>query len=408
MEPPFLVGFGDADAFYSSAEAVRHPWLKGKPVGVLGNQGACVIARSYAMKRYGIKVGEPIWEAKQKCPHGIYIKRDFKWYESLSRRLLEEVGTFGPHVEYYSIDEFFWRGYRKDGLTYQQTAIRLRDHLKAKLGLPVTVAFARTRTLAKLFADVAKPFGAIAIHDPDEVKKQLATIPITEIAGIAARRARRLEPYGIRTCLDLANASGPLIRKVLTVVGEKLWLELNGIPGDPIRAERSPHKMIARGGSLAGRVHDPYTLYGWMVRNVERLIEELQYHQVRTKELVVYVSYFENGSAGGSTRFLSATDRFDELLEAAKSGLSKVWRPGLVATHLHLIASKLVRPAGWERLLFDDIDPKKEAIAQVKREINERYGRFRLRSGATLFANAFYKDRANEYDICDVRGKVCF
>jgi DNA polymerase V len=105
-----MVGFGDADSFYSSAEAVRRPGLAGMPVGVLGNQGACVIARSYAMKRYGVKVGEPIWESKKKCPHGIYVKRDFRWYETLSRGMLKEVGTFSPNVEYYSIDEFFWEG----------------------------------------------------------------------------------------------------------------------------------------------------------------------------------------------------------------------------------------------------------------------------------------------------------
>ena len=66
--PP--VGFGDADSFYASAEAVRRPWLAGLPVGVLGNQGACVIARNYPMKRYGVAVGQPVWEAKKKCPQG--------------------------------------------------------------------------------------------------------------------------------------------------------------------------------------------------------------------------------------------------------------------------------------------------------------------------------------------------
>jgi len=89
-----MIGFGDADAFYSSAEVVRRPWLKGVPLGVLGNQGACVIARSYSMKRFGVKVGEPIWEAREKCPEGVYVKRDFRWYESLSRRMLGELGLF--------------------------------------------------------------------------------------------------------------------------------------------------------------------------------------------------------------------------------------------------------------------------------------------------------------------------
>ena len=62
---------------------------------------ACVIARNYPMKRHGVKVGEPIWEAKVKCPDGVYVKRDFRWYETLSRQMLAEIGTFSPKVEYY-------------------------------------------------------------------------------------------------------------------------------------------------------------------------------------------------------------------------------------------------------------------------------------------------------------------
>src|SRR5262249_23771609 len=150
-----LVGFGDADSFYASAETVRRPWLGGLPVGVLGNQGACVIARNYPMKRDGVTVGEPVWEAKTKCPPGGYVKREFRWYEPLSRRMLAEVGTFSPKVEYFSVDEFFWEGVPYQGGTYRQTAEHVRGHVKQATGLPMTVAYARTRTLAKLFADTA-------------------------------------------------------------------------------------------------------------------------------------------------------------------------------------------------------------------------------------------------------------
>src|SRR2546429_7483228 len=105
----------DADCFYVSAERVRHPDLVGKPVGVLGNNGACVIAKSYEMKAKGVKTGTPIWDAKKLCPDGVYVKRDFYWYEVLSRRMLEIVRSFSPHVEYYSIDEFFFRAPRARG-----------------------------------------------------------------------------------------------------------------------------------------------------------------------------------------------------------------------------------------------------------------------------------------------------
>jgi DNA polymerase V len=402
-----LIGFGDADSFYASAEAVRRPWLAGLPVGVLGNQGACVIARNYPMKKFGVKVGEPVWEAKAKCPQGVYVKRDFRWYETLSRKMLAAVGTFSPRVEYYSIDEFFWEGWPERALNYPQTAAHVRDHVKQTTGLPMTVAFARTRTLAKLFADTAKPFGAVAVEDPDHETELLAKLPVTEIAGIARRSAAKLEPHGIRTCLDLRSASGLLVRHLLTVTGHDLWRELNGFRVTPIRTARTPHKMLARGGSLAGKVSDARTLYGWLVRNLERLIEELQFHEVRTSVLTVAVSYSDADSAGSSIPLCVPSDRFDVLVDAARVGLRRAWRPGRAATHMHVIASGL-RRGPWQQSLFDPPDRAAEAVARLKRAVNDRYGRWKLRSGATLFANDWYADPANEHEVCDVRGKFCF
>jgi nucleotidyltransferase/DNA polymerase involved in DNA repair len=91
---------------YVSAERVRYHYLQGKPVGVLGNQGACVIAKSYEMKTAGVKTGMPIWDAVRLCPQAVFVKRDFRWYEVLSRCMLDVVRTFSQRVEFYSIDEF--------------------------------------------------------------------------------------------------------------------------------------------------------------------------------------------------------------------------------------------------------------------------------------------------------------
>src|SRR5688572_27289954 len=159
-----MVGHLDADCFYVSAERVRHPDLVGKPVGVLGNNGACVIAKSYEMKAKGVKTGTPIWDAKAACPEGLYVKRDFYWYEALSRRMLGVVGSFFRPLEYYSIDEFFFRAEPlARGQHLSDTAKAVRDHIMEAAGLPVTIGIARTRTLAKLFSDTAKPFGAVAV-----------------------------------------------------------------------------------------------------------------------------------------------------------------------------------------------------------------------------------------------------
>jgi hypothetical protein len=75
---------------------------------------------------------------------------------------------------------------------------------------------------------------------------------------------------------------------------------------------------------------------------------------------------------------------------------------------MHLIAERLV-PRGKAQVgLFEPGSSQAEAIARLKRAVNERHGRFILRSGATLPLAAIYRDKANEFDICDVRGKMCF
>src|SRR5206468_1811393 len=102
----------------------------------------------------------------------------------------------------------------------------------------------RTRTLAKLFSDTAKPFGAVAVLDRDHERQLLARLAVTEVSGIAGRRAAWLAGYGIRTCLELADADRKLVRQLLTRTGEVLWWELNGEPVQPIQPQRSAHQTL--------------------------------------------------------------------------------------------------------------------------------------------------------------------
>jgi DNA polymerase V len=399
----------DADCFYVSAERVRHPDLVGKPVGVLGNNGACVIAKSYEMKAAGVKTGTPIWDAVKLCPHGVYVKRDFYWYEVLSRQMLAIVGDCSPRVEYYSIDEFFFHAERlRPGESLKTTATHIRDRILRETGLPVTIGVGRTRTLAKLFSDTAKPFGSVAVLTRDRERELLAKLAVTEISGIGQRRADRLLPYGIRTCLDLADADGGLVKRLLTSTGFDLWLELNGRPVTPIRPERIPHKALARGGSLMGNVSDPKLLWAWCVRHVERLIEELRYHRVRTAAVGVDLAWKDGFGTGGSAELDAPSDRFDALLDAARTALRRAYVPGATATHMHVIAPALRRGVGEQLTLFHRPDPKKDAAERVKAAVNDTFGRFKLRSATTLHLPAVYRDPANDFDICDVRGKVCF
>jgi nucleotidyltransferase/DNA polymerase involved in DNA repair len=294
--------------------------------------------------------------------------------------------------------------------TFQELALAVRDRISERVGVPVTVGIARTRTLAKLISDAAKPFGALAVLDREAEEKLLADRPVTEITGIAGRRAARLSPWGIKTCLDLARADRRLVRSLLTATGEGLWWELNGDPVQAIQTQRPVHKVLSRGGSFGESTARPVVLYAWLVRNLERLIEELRFHGVTVGKLTVAVQY-KTGHAGVGQRKLPVpSDRLDLLLDAARPCLRRAWMPGVEASHMHLIAEDLAPRGQYALALFDP--PRKreraEAVAQLKEQVNNRHGRFSLRSAATLHLPAIYHDSANGYDICDIRGKICF
>ncbi len=211
--------------------------------------------------------------------------------------MLGVVREWSPRVEYYSIDEFFFAAMPAPGQTFQDLAVSIRDEIRERVGVPVTVGIARTRTLAKLISDAAKPNGALAVVDRRAEEELLADRPVTEITGIAGRRAARLSPWGILTCLDLAQADRRLVRSLLTASGETLWWELNGEAVQPIHIRRPAHKALSRGGSFGESTAEPVVLYAWLVRNLERLIEELEYHGVAAGRLTVLVVY-KNGQSG--------------------------------------------------------------------------------------------------------------
>jgi len=397
------IGHLDADCFYVSCERVRHRFLRGQAVGVLGNQGACIIAKSYEMKARGVTTGMPIWDALPLCPEGIFIKRDFEWYEVLSRQMLEIVRSSSPAVEYYSIDEMFFDA---QGMSLDD-AKSLQQRLLSQTAVPVSVGVAATKILAKLASTSGKPFGCVYAVGDAVVRRLLHDRPVDKITGVGRGSRAKLESYGIRTCEDFAQADRRLIRRLLTKRGEDLWWELNGTPALPLNTTRTAHKNLSRGGSLGMATADPERLTGWVARNAERLVEALDYHGVYCEQLAMSLGFKDGGSAARQTS-LAATAGFQSLYLASLRLLASCWPAGRVVSYMHLIAEKLTARQDAQRNLFGESDPRQQASDRVKRSINQRLGRFAIRSGATLPLDDIYRDATNSHDICDVYGKTCF
>lgn len=401
---PHFIGHVDADCFYVSAERVRLPHLQGLPVGVLGNHGACIIAKSYEMKAAGVSTGMPIWDALPICPEGIYVKRDFTWYETLSRRMLSVVKATSPLVEYYSIDEMFFSVANPQ----VEQARDLQAGVLQRIGIPVSIGIAPTRTLAKLASDTNKPYGYHVVGTDDARLALLHDLPVTEITGIARRSAAKLAGYGITTCDQFAKADRRLIRRLLTKRGEDLWWELNGDAVIPISPTRPRHKFIARGGSLGRATMDTGRLQAFVVRNTERLVEALNYYQLGCDQLILDLSFKPSGHGVLRESLMATSWRFEDLCLAALRLLHRLWSGNEMVHYMHVIAGRLRERRHAQRSLFPLGDEREEILDRLKHNVNESVGRFALRSGATLPLADVYGDPANAYDICDIYGKSCF
>ena len=339
----------------------------------------------------------PIWEAIPKCPNAIFVKRDFRWYEVLSRKMLGVVRSISPLVEYYSIDEQFFVAGNINPETLQ------RDILNY-VGVPVSIGIAPTKTLAKLISDSAKPFGCGVIADDRDRLNLLRDRPVTDITGIASQRAKRLAEYGVTTCEQFANADRRLIRRLLTKSGEDLWFELNGESVIPVLSARPEHKFISRGGSIGRASNDRRRIEAFIVRNVERLVEALAYYRLCCDKLILSLSFTDQPERSLRTSLLGSRADFEALLQAALYLLPLAWRPLNSPIHyMHVIAAGLRPTANRQRSLFEQ-----PQLNDIKQNINNTVGRFAIRSGATLPLVDVYGDCANEYDICDIYGKSCF
>ncbi|HVW66723.1 MAG TPA: DNA polymerase IV [Candidatus Peribacteraceae bacterium] len=410
MKKGSIIAHLDADCFYVSCERIRNAGLKGKPVGVLGNQGACIIAKSYELRAKGVATGIPIWDAHRLCPEAIYVKRDFQWYEVLSRLMLDLIKTYSLTVEYYSIDELFFDASLLP-IAFQSSMLdaakALQQRILKEIGLPVTIGIAETKLLAKLASDTAKPFGCTVWLNPEDRKALLKEKPVSDITGIAKRREKTLQSYGIYTCDQFVAADRKLIRKLVTKMGEDMWWELNGISVLPLQTERPPHKMVARGGSIGAASADRLRIEGWLIRNVERLVDALDHYGYVADQLGLYLGYKEGFGSYGSTNLLAPTALFEDLAPAVRALFDYAFHEGKKIHYIHIIAEHLQFKDHAQRSLFEKEKTRPTQTA-IMRQVNASAGRFAVRSAATLPLPDIYSDIANDYDICDVYGKSCF
>ena len=225
MEPPPLgratILHADLDAFYASVEQLLNPSLRQRPIAV---GGSVVLAASYEARKYGVRGGMPGWRARQLCGDLLFVGGHFGRYQELGDAVVSVFHDFTPRVERVSIDEAFLDVSGAVRLFGAPTdiAAAIRRRVRDEIGLPLSVGVARTKHLAKVASQVAKPDGLVVV-DPAGERAFLDPLPVGLIWGVGATTERRLHEAGISTIGQLARTGSPILSDLLgQAAGAKL------------------------------------------------------------------------------------------------------------------------------------------------------------------------------------------
>ena len=203
----------DLDSFYASVEQRDDPGLRGRPV-IVG--GGVVLAASYEAKAYGVRTAMGGAQARRLCPQAVLVPPRMTAYSQASDAVFEVFRDTSPLVEGISVDEAFIDvgGLRRNSGTPVEIAARLRSDVRSRVGLPITVGIARTKFLAKVASQEAKPDGLLLVP-PGRELAFLHPLPVRRLWGVGAVTADKLRAHGIETVADVADLSETMLASLV-------------------------------------------------------------------------------------------------------------------------------------------------------------------------------------------------
>ncbi|AQT82195.1 DNA polymerase IV [Mycolicibacterium litorale] len=212
----------DLDSFYASVEQRDDPTLRGRPV-IVG--GGVVLAASYEAKAYGVRTAMGGGQARRLCPSAVVVAPRMSAYSQASADVFEVFRDTTPLVEPLSVDEAFLDvgGLRRVSGDPVDIAARLREQVYDRVGLPITVGIARTKFLAKVASQEAKPDGLLLVP-PERELEFLHPLPVRRLWGVGAKTAEKLRSHGIDTVAQVAELSESTLASMLGgAMGRQLY-----------------------------------------------------------------------------------------------------------------------------------------------------------------------------------------
>jgi len=382
----------DCNSFYAACERVFRPDLLRTPIVVLSNNDGCVIARSAEAKALGIKMAAPYFQIRDNLKRwGVVVfSSNYALYGDMSERVMTVIEGMVPAVEVYSIDEAFAD---MTGVPDVESLGRRIQTNVLRLGIPVGVGIANTKTLAKLANHSAKRWmkqtgGVVDLLDPERRDKVLRVTDVSDVWGIGRRMTEHLHSMGIRSAWDLANADAWTLRKQFSVVIEKTARELRGTPCLELEDVTPLKQEICCSRMFGDRLRDIAPIREAVATYAARACEKLRAQQSLCKR--VRVSIRTGMFNPDEPRFAKGivcelpypTDDTRYITRAAIAGLELVYREGFAFSKAEVLLMDLCQRGEYTDDLFTETQPAAaERVMGVLDAVNAKWGRNTLRPG---------------------------
>jgi DNA polymerase IV len=363
----------DLDSFYASVEQRDDPRLLGRPV-IVG--AGVVLAASYEAKAYGVRTAMGGGQARRLCPGALVVPPRMSAYAEASRAVFDVFGQTTPLVEGLSIDEAFLdvRGLERISGSPTDIGARLRQEVRERVGLPITVGIASTKFLAKVASGVAKPDGLLVVP-PGGEHAFLHPLAVERLWGVGPVTARRLRGRGLETVGHVARLAEP---ELVAILGQAAGRHLHALAHnrDPrrVRGRRRRRSMGSqRALGRSARSHDDLDTV--LVGLADRLGGRLRAAR-RVCRTITLRLRFRDFSRATRSRTLSEATAHTQLILATGRGLLTQAMPMIERRGITLLGIALANldddGAIQLALAFDRERPS--ALDTAVDDIRDRFG----------------------------------
>lgn len=362
--------------------------LRQVPSVVGGNEKerhGIVLAKSGPAGTFGIKTGEPLVEARRRCPGLLVVPPDYELYVNCSKALMKLLKQYAPYVHQYSIDEAFCRMDGTDGLWGAPAAFaeQLREEIYRTLGFTVNIGVSDSKLLAKMASEFEKPDKVHTLFR-DEIQKKMWPLPVRELFWVGPAAGRTLAALGIRTIGELALSDPELVRKHLKKHGEFIWNYANGRDTSPFLQQLPDNKAYGNSMTVPFDVRDGTTARQVLLSLTETLCARLRADGMKAGCVSVTVvdSGFHHSSR--QTTLASATDTTLEVYRAACRVFDSLWDHSPVRS-LGVHTSHVGRDGSYQYNLFDmDNYERYSRLDKAVDQIRKKYGEDSVMRGVFL------------------------